>query len=147
LTEGESRHIGRIILPERFFASLQQEVSLWVEAPMERRIDVILGDYPARDRLREAFIRPIEAIRPILGGTRTAELLQMLEAGRWRELVRALMVDYYDPRYLHTLPQKRLQIWAPDEDTGLANLKSAVRRILDQPPGQMPLDPAAHQGG
>ncbi|GAB4178707.1 MAG: tRNA 2-selenouridine(34) synthase MnmH [Geothermobacteraceae bacterium] len=140
LTEGESRHIGRIILPERVFAALQVETSLWVEAPMERRIDVILGDYPARDQLREEFIRPIEAIRPILGGARTAELLQLLDAGKWRELVRALMVEYYDPRYLHTLPERRLNVAAPDEETGLVNLRAAIRRLLATPAGQVPLD-------
>lgn len=147
LLEGESRHIGRIILPERVFAAMQKEVSLWVEAPMERRIDVILGDYPARDQLREAFVRPIEAIRPILGRARTAELLQLLEAGRWRELVHALMVDYYDPRYLHTLPEQRVRVWAPDEKTGLLNLKEAVRRVLSSPSGQMPLDPSSAERG
>ncbi len=144
LTEGESRHIGRLMLPERFFHALQQEVSLWVEAPLQRRIDVILDDYPARDQLRETFVPPILALKPVLGGRRTQQLLSWLEQGRWRELVGVLMRDYYDPRYLHTLPPRRLTIEAPDEETGLAALKRGIAALLAAPPG---VEPAVADGG
>ncbi|TYO98549.1 tRNA 2-selenouridine synthase [Geothermobacter ehrlichii] len=146
LTEGESRHIGRLILPERLFQALQDEVSLWVEAPLERRIDIILDDYPARDQLRETFVPPILALKPVLGGKRTQELLSWLEQGRWRELVGALMTEYYDPRYLHTLPQRRLTIEATTEEAGLAALKRAIDSLLASPPGVMPPVPAGEDG-
>ncbi len=132
LSEGESRHIGRVILPLRVYEALQRETTLWVNASLDTRIDVILDDYPARDARREEFRRPIEAIRPKLGGERVGRLLELLEAGEWRELVRELMVHYYDPLYAHTRPEGRIEIDIEPEEEGLERLKEAIRVVLGE---------------
>jgi len=133
LTEGESRHIGRLILPQRVYQALQQEVSLWVEAPLARRVANILAEYPARDSLREDFARPIMALKGRLGQQTVEELLGLLSAGAWEDLVQQLMLKYYDPLYRHTLPVRRLEVPVDDDETGLAHLKSAIRQVLATP--------------
>lgn len=45
LTEGESRHIGRVMLPKRLHAALQEETTLWLETDISTRIKVIAEDY------------------------------------------------------------------------------------------------------
>ncbi len=45
--------------------------------------------------------------------------LQLLEDGRWSDLVRELMVNYYDPLYRHTLPERRIELDLEPEDTAL----------------------------
>jgi len=132
LAEGESRHIGRIALPPQVYAALQSETSLWINAPLERRVQLILDDYPARDGLKEAFIRPISALKPRLGGEVTAQLLDFLEQGAWEELVRELMLRYYDPLYEHTRPERRIEIDYIDEMTVLPQLQAALARLLQQ---------------
>jgi tRNA 2-selenouridine synthase len=130
LAEGESRHIGRLALPLRVYEALQTETSLWVNASLDYRVRVILDDYPARDGLKEAFARPLQALRPRLGGETTARLLELLERGEWEPLVRQLMVLYYDPLYEHTRPQRRIEVDIEPEGEGLARLKAAITRVL-----------------
>jgi tRNA 2-selenouridine synthase len=141
VAEGESRHIGRLALPLKVYQSLQSEVSLWIEAPLARRIDNILADYPARDSLREEFARPIWALKDRLGRQVVAELVSLLQEGAWQELVRRLMIGYYDPLYRHTFPERRIEVLVDDEEAGLVRLKTAIGQVLGEVPGvEQPVD-------
>ena len=130
LAEGESKHIGRLVIPPRVFAALQTETTLWINAPLEQRVRIILGDYPARDHLREAFAPPLRALRRRLGAETVERMLGLLQAGAWEELVRELMVLYYDPLYNHTKPQRRLEVEMSSEQEGLELLRDAIARVL-----------------
>ncbi len=138
LAEGESKHIGRLILPARVYAALQVETSLWIEAPIETRVRITLDDYPARDELKKDFLRPLALIRPRLGGENHDRLLGYLEAGKWEDLAKDLMLLYYDPLYRHTCPEQRITVAIADTDPDLTTLKGAIAQILKHPPG----DPA-----
>jgi len=137
LAEGESKHIGRVVLPGRVYEALQVETSLWVEAPLKRRVEIILGDYPARDQLREQFAPPIRALKERLGARRIEELLALLEAGQWQELTAQLMVDYYDPLYQHTKPERRIEVDFVDDETGMERLKRGIEAILKVGRGEL----------
>lgn len=132
LAEGESRHIGRLALPPRVHQALQTEVSIWVEAPLALRVRNILDDYPARDELRAAFAEPITALKGRLGRQTVDELLGLLAAGEWEQLVRELMVRYYDPLYRHTLPERRVEVDIDAAGEDLSPLKAAIAGILEE---------------
>ena len=131
LSEGESRNIGKLQLPEQVYKALQVETSLWLEAPLDLRVQMILEDYPAQDDAKEAFVRPLEALKRRLGKERVAGFLQLLEDGEWEELVRQLMVDYYDPLYKYRKPDQCLDIEFSSEDEGVSRLKVAINQLLD----------------
>jgi tRNA 2-selenouridine synthase len=130
LAEGESKHIGRLVLPPSVYAALQVETTLWVNASLDYRTRIILDDYPAIDHLRAGFVRPLKALRPRLGGETVDRLLGLLEEGDWETLVRELMVLYYDPLYRHTRPQRRIEIDIEPEVEGIVRLKSAIDQVL-----------------
>jgi len=132
LTEGESRHVGRVILPPTVYEALQVETSIWIEASLDYRVGVILDDYPALDGLTSDFIRPIRALKERLGKEVVAALLDLLEQGAWEELVRQLMVLYYDPLYRHTKPVDRIEVDIEPLTEGLERLKRAIGRILNR---------------
>lgn len=133
LVEGESRQIGRLMLPIRVHAAMQLETSIWIDASFDYRTQVILDDYPARDELREAFAPPITALKPRLGGQPVERMLALLGQDRWHELVRELMVLYYDPLYNHTKPERRIEIDIEAEPQDLERLRNAIARVLAQP--------------
>jgi len=130
LAEGESKHIGRLVLPPQVYAALQTETTLWVNASLDHRARIILDDYPAIDHLRDGFISPLRALRPRLGGETVDRLLGLLERGEWQPLVRDLMVLYYDPLYRHTRPQRCIEIDIEPEEQGIVRLKTAIDQVL-----------------
>lgn len=126
VTEGESLHIGRLQVPKRFHQAMQIEKSLWLKASLGLRTQIILEDYPARDQLREQFEKPLLALKERLGKRVVGELLELLQQGQWEELVRELMVHYYDPLYLHTLPEQRLEIELDPFEQGCLRVAAAL---------------------
>lgn len=133
LVEGESRHIGRLLVPPVLFAAMQQETSIWLRASLDFRVRCILDDYPAIDQARASFERPIMALKERLGKEKVAALIDLLHNGTWDELVRELMVNYYDPLYQHTFPDNRIEIDVEPQDLVLEKVRAAIERILAQP--------------
>lgn len=140
VTEGESLHIGRVLVPKRFHQAMQEQTSLWLTASLETRVKLILEEYPALDQLREQFLKPLESLRERLGGKVVAELTSLLHNGQWKILVRELMERYYDPLYLHTLPRRRIEISLEPFDRGVEEVATALTRLAgedDLPAGCM----------
>jgi len=131
LAEGESRHIGRVALPVRLYDSLQMETSIWLKADQSTRVRNILSDYPAIDSLKADFAVPIRALKERLGKKTVSRYLELLNAGKWSELVSDLMENYYDPLYQHTLPERRIEVDLDPEETALERIQSAISRVLD----------------
>jgi len=131
LAEGESRHIGRVALPVTVYRALQTETSIWLEAPLDMRVRNILADYPAVDRLKEEFVPPIRALKNKLGNDTMTRYLQLLNEGRWSDLVRELMVDYYDPLYRHTQPDRRIEVNLEPEELAVDRLRAAVDHLVN----------------
>lgn len=132
LAEGESRHIGRVALPPRVYDALQIETSIWLHAPLPFRVRNILADYPAVDRLKQEFVLPIRALKDKLGKETVNRYLELLENSRWAELVSELMVNYYDPLYRHTLPDRRVEVDLEPEETVVGRIEVAIAEVLNQ---------------
>lgn len=130
LTEGESRHIGRLLLPLRFFQSLQQETTIWVNAALEKRIDIILEDYQVEDLPEEVFVQPIHSLQRRLGTTEVENMLDLLHKKNWHQLVTELMLKYYDPLYRHTKPDNRIEIDVDPFQREFPQLLQAIDTIL-----------------
>jgi tRNA 2-selenouridine synthase len=131
LAEGESRHIGRVVLPVKLYNALQVETSIWLTADLSKRVRNILSDYPAIDSLKSDFSAPIKSLTERLGKKTVNRYLELLNAGRWAELVTDLMENYYDPLYRHTLPERRIEINIEPEETVLERIQSAISGVLD----------------
>jgi tRNA 2-selenouridine synthase len=143
LAEGESRNIGRLYLPPRVHAALQVESSIWVDVPLDERVRITLADYPVGEELKNSFVAPLRALRSRLGGETVERLLGLLAADAWEELVRELMVLYYDPLYQHTKPQRRIEMAGYPPEVAHAELRQAIKVILAEPsapftPGERP---------
>ncbi len=130
LTEGESLHIGRVVIPKRFHQAMQVQESLWLTASLDTRVKVILEEYPAKDQLRTQFEKPLLALKERLGKKVVTEFCQLLHDGQWEELTRELMIRYYDPLYLHTLPEQRTEIDLDPFPEGVERVKAVLASLI-----------------
>lgn len=119
LYEDESRLIGSLHLPEKFFEKLRKASVIRVKVDLEERIENIFEDYIYPDD--EIFVKYTKAIAKIskkLGTLRAHELIQdvtfsqkkfseegILESNKiWIE---KLLVWYYDPMYTFSLSSRK----------------------------------------
>ena len=132
VTEGESLHIGRLVVPKSFHRAMQVQTSIWLTASLDVRTHIILEEYPALDQLREQFKKPLNALKERLGNKVVAELCELLNAGQWNKLVRELMVRYYDPLYMHTLPEQRIEIELEPFAQGVGRVAAALDKLAGE---------------
>jgi tRNA 2-selenouridine synthase len=132
VTEGESLHIGRLVVPKSFHLAMQVQTSIWLTASLNVRTHIILEEYPALDQLREQFKKPLNALKERLGNKVVAELCELLNAGQWDKLVRELMVRYYDPLYMHTLPEQRIEIELEPFAQGVSRVAATLDKLAGE---------------
>ena len=142
--EDESRLIGKCALPIPLRDIMQSSPVIWVEEPIESRVDRILHDYVedlggqfARkfgpdvgfDAFSQRLLESLQNLYKRLGGERHARLNQlMLEALRvqqttgalegHRNWIKPLLTEYYDPMYAHQRAGKASRIiFSGDRET------------------------------
>ncbi len=94
--ENESRKIGRIILPDLFYAQMVGSPLIDLQKPAEERIDYIAkeyGNFPPDD-----LVAAVLRLKKKLGGLRTQEAIADIQAGNHTSWISNLLV-YYDKTY------------------------------------------------
>ncbi len=136
LLEDESRFIGRCSLPPALYARMQAAPLIWLEAPLQERVDRIRRDYvvgvldqlrarhdaaTAHALLSERLLESLERISRRLGGQRHAQIRQLMAGAlqvhgndgdpqahdAW---IASLLSDYYDPMYASQARAKAARI-------------------------------------
>lgn len=143
LFEDESRLIGRLHLPEKFFDKLRSSAVIKMLVPLEVRIENIFEDYIYPEAaIFQKYLDAITRISKKLGGVRSQELLSdikysqtqfselgLLESNRiWIE---KLLVWYYDPMYTYSLTNRnpKVEFEGSDRET-IAYLRAKVTHGL-----------------
>jgi tRNA 2-selenouridine synthase len=125
--EDESRMIGKCVQPEKFFNRLRLSSLVFIEEPLESRVEEILQEYILRisDEDRPgAYLRYATALQRIsskLGDLRYRELREDLQQAiqhsndhadfsRHKAWIEKLLVWYYDPVYTRSLEQRKPSI-------------------------------------
>lgn len=136
LLEDESKLIGRCCLPPSLKEKMETAPILLLEEDLETRVQITYEEYIEQNLLdnqtmhgqesgftafAEELVASLIRIRKRLGGVRYHELLAIIEHalehqrrhndGHYhRELIRALLADYYDPMYEYQLGNKQGRI-------------------------------------
>jgi len=102
IVEGESRKVGDVILPPRFWSAMESATNIELVASVERRIDVLTTDYLATERGRIELRAQLPQVEARMAQAHIGPgLVALLDTGRTDELVRLLLEHYYDPLYRH----------------------------------------------
>lgn len=127
--EDESRMIGRCVVPDFFFAKMRAAPIIWIDEPLERRIENIFYDYVEQtDIVKSQDIEKIKAvyqgyrdsmsgIKKRLGYEKYSEIVKDIQTAESESLIQAkhdsnrvwiqkLLQYYYDPMYLTSLARR-----------------------------------------
>ncbi|GIP23729.1 tRNA 2-selenouridine(34) synthase MnmH [Paenibacillus sp. J22TS3] len=104
LYEAESKRIGKVVMPGFLAEQKENGTQLWIEMPLEARVDIILEDYQP-ERYKEQYIAAFRRIKSRIHVPIAAEIDRCLQADRFREAVRLMLEYYYDPKYDYTSQQ------------------------------------------
>lgn len=104
LMEGESRRIGKAVLPEFIVDKKEGAEQLFIQLPLVERVRHIIEDYRPSEH-KEELIQGFKRIRSRIHTPIAKEIMTSLEADDYSQAVRLLLEHYYDPRYEHAMSQ------------------------------------------
>ena len=131
--EGESRKIGRVFIPQPLAVAMQSALLVNVHCSLETRIRRIIEDYPVTDEaMRNQIETILKSFKQKLGAGQVENLCQLLRKGDLPELVRVLLVDYYDKRYSKSMSSYRyvLELSSENIEKAAADLAEFRRTLL-----------------
>jgi tRNA 2-selenouridine synthase len=133
-TEGESRTIGRLRVPEPLLECIRGAPVVHVEMPIESRVDLLLADYAHFVQDVEAFCVRLAALREVRGAATVERWQALARAGELPAVVKELLVEHYDPTYQRSMRKNFSQfdraMSLEMADGGARSLDSAASSLL-----------------
>ncbi|MCY7316305.1 MAG: tRNA 2-selenouridine(34) synthase MnmH [Rubrivivax sp.] len=134
-SEGESRTIGRLRLPEPLLQRLRGADVVQVQMALAARVDFLLRDYAHFVDEPEAFCQRLDALRELRGAATVEHWQQQVRSGQVRQVVEDLLTSHYDPVYVKSM-QRNFSGFAQAAVLPLvaatpASLQTAARTLHD----------------
>jgi tRNA 2-selenouridine synthase len=133
-TEGESRVIGKLRIPQELTERLRAATVLQVQMPLEARVAFLRDDYIHFLQDAEALCARLDALVDLRGRATVQRWQAQARSGAWDDLVTELLTLHYDPSYVKSMRQHfaafdnglvvELPGWAP------GTLQSAAAQLL-----------------
>lgn len=101
ILEGESRRIGKLLLPGVLYDVMRESIKVWCTATLETRVKRLIGEY-GKGEFKEGMTHALNRISRKLGGDNHRELLGFLERWELEPFMAGLMERYYDKLYYRT---------------------------------------------
>lgn len=101
--ESESRKIGDVRLGDALLAAIRAAPCVWLEVPIEARVEGLLRDYRHLVDDTPRFCDRLDALVSLRGREVVGGWQSLAREGRHAEVVRALLDEHYDPIYRRSL--------------------------------------------
>jgi len=126
LMEGESKRIGKVVMPEFLVQKKEQGKQLFIDLPIGERVRLLVEDYRPEQHKQDC-LDAFQKIKKRMHTPIAAEIEAHLQDGRFPEAVRLLLIHYYDPRYQHATSQYGTDRTVIQAET----LQEAVQAVID----------------
>ena len=99
--ENESSKIGSLIIPLKLWRKMGGSPRVELNVSLEDRVEFILTDYHylCSTEAREALLEILARLERYAGRQRSSHWIELTRSDRYRDLVRDLIVNYYDINY------------------------------------------------
>ncbi len=96
-TEGESKRIGKVAMPEYLFHAVKSGENIEITCDMDLRIENILKDYV--NNTDEELIQALGYLKKHIGEKAVEEYSKLIKEHNYKPVIEELMIKYYDPKY------------------------------------------------
>jgi len=133
LLEGESKRIGRVVLPDVLNGLKEKGIQIFIEMPMEERVHHILDDYRPWE-YKEECMEAFQKIKSRIHTPIAAQIEKHLQSEEFSLAVQLLLEHYYDPRYKFTADQypesQKVTMSVRNVDEAVEKIKKLIKQNL-----------------
>lgn len=130
LVEAESRRLGQVLVPEAIMEAMSRGDHIFVDADLEFRADIIVAEYIQSEDNFTHILSLLHMFKKQIGESGVNGLKELMEKKDYKEVARRLMVDYYDPKYMHKANQYEydLKVFVKDIESASNEIKEFVEK-------------------
>lgn len=128
--ESESKRIGNVFVPDSLMTSIRTGIHIDVRTTPENRVENLYRYYVEKGGGLESLVQPLNRLRKRLGNEIVDGLIDQLNQGNYKAVIRPLLFDYYDPLYQYSIDQYEFD-YTVDYKT-LEEAHSELVRILEE---------------
>ncbi|MBI5393631.1 tRNA 2-selenouridine(34) synthase MnmH [Candidatus Woesearchaeota archaeon] len=103
IIEGESRKLGRILLPESLFKTMKKGINIKIELPIEIRCKRLASEYFDTPEKTQQVKNIVKTMTQVLSHQIVDNIIAEIDSQNYEEAVRLLLIHFYDPKYNHTV--------------------------------------------
>nr|GGG81007.1 tRNA 2-selenouridine synthase [Virgibacillus oceani] len=130
--EGESKRIGKVLVPDFLYDKKEKGTQLFITLPIEERVRNILDDYQPWN-FPGKFIDAFQVIKKRIHTPIAKAIDDHLRSGDYFQTVKLLLEYYYDPRYQYTADKypdnRKITIQAKTADEAIHKIEEAVTHM------------------
>ena len=126
--ESESKRVGHVLTPNNIYDAIVRDgYHILLECSLENRVKRLCRDYVYNkdENNLEVLKDCINKFRKRLGHNKVDEYINLLEEGKYEELVEKYLVEYYDPLYMHSVDKYKY-----NEVINFDNVDVAVEEVI-----------------
>ncbi|PCJ20707.1 MAG: tRNA 2-selenouridine(34) synthase MnmH [Candidatus Cloacimonadota bacterium] len=125
LAESESRRIGHLFLSNPLFDQLKESKTILITCSIEKRVERTYRDYIGNNNEGlQLLFDDMQKIKKYMSKAEFQKLLELFEANKIHELLKVLLLEYYDPKYSGIYKKEEFCIDS-------TNMDSAINELLD----------------
>ena len=99
IVEGESKHIGKCLLPNKFYNLMNNSHHIWIETNDDVRLKIIKEDYLKNVFNMEQLIEPVTYLKRLIGKKNVEMLITEIKKENFDFVILYLLHNYYDLLY------------------------------------------------
>lgn len=126
--ESESKRVGHVLIPNNIYDAIVRDgYHILLECSLENRVKRLCRDYVYNkdENNLEVLKDCINKFRKRLGHNKVDEYINLLEEGKYEELVEKYLVEYYDSLYMHSVDKYKY-----NEVINFDNVDVAVEEVI-----------------
>lgn len=100
LFEAESKRVGKVVLPEPLISKKEKGIQIFIDIPIEERVQHILEDYLPHEH-KDEYIEAFQKIKNRIHTPIAKQIEEDLQSSSFGSAIQLLLEYYYDPRYQH----------------------------------------------
>ncbi|MDW7668280.1 MAG: tRNA 2-selenouridine(34) synthase MnmH [Bacillota bacterium] len=97
--EAESRRVGNVMVPKFIHEKMKTGLHIYIEADIEKRINVLREDYIQNKHWKEESINNIDRLKKYVSDEKIKSLKSKVEENNFDYVAKELMINYYDSMY------------------------------------------------
>lgn len=132
--EGESKRIGRILIPDSLFEKMYEGAKIKIDADIENRAERLVKEYTSFENVKEQLEEALGVLKKHISQERVEQYKDLVDRGDYRTVAIELMEKYYDPRYGTSAKKKsfRCEIEINDIDKELYKLENIYKEVSEE---------------